>query len=75
MEDHSYVGTKAERSTHENSWKIVLNSSGPTGPVDERDDDEEAKRTVRLQHGEAHQNNGGKLGVVMLGRTSDFFLF
>ena len=31
-------------------------------------------RQVRFQHGEAHQNNGGKLGVVMLGRTSDFSL-
>ena len=121
LEDHSYVGTKAERSTHEDSWKMVLNSSGPTGPVVERDDYEEAKRTlerlhkeqrncnakiqpkdqlrrrpgdafaqrsegierrvqqklrqVHLQHGEAHQNNGGRLEVGMIGRISDFSLF
>ena len=37
-EDHSYIATRWERSRNENSWKLVLNSEGANGPVDQRDD-------------------------------------
>ena len=37
-EDHSYISTRWERSRNENSWKLVLNSEGANGPVDQRDD-------------------------------------
>ena len=33
-EDHFYIATQAERSRNENSWKLVLNTSGKNGPVD-----------------------------------------
>ena len=46
LKDHSYVATKAERSRHENSWKMVFNSSGPNGLMDQHDDCEGAKRTL-----------------------------
>ena len=52
LKDHSYVATKAERSRHENSWKMVFNSSGPNGPMDQRDDCEEAQRTRERLHKE-----------------------
>ena len=34
-EDHSYIVTQAERSRNENSWKLVLNTSGKIGPIDQ----------------------------------------
>ena len=44
-EDDSYIATRWERSRNENSWKLVLNSEGTNGPVDQRDDYKEAKKT------------------------------
>ena len=44
-EDHSCTATRWERSRNENSWKLVLNSEGANGPVDQRDDFKEAKKT------------------------------
>ena len=44
-EDHCYIATRWERSRNENSWNLVLNSDGANGPVDQRDDDKEAKKT------------------------------
>ena len=44
-EDHSYAVTRWERSGNENSWKLVLNSEGANGPVDQRYDYQEAEET------------------------------
>ena len=43
-EDHSYIATRWERSRNENSWKLVLNSEGANGSVDQPDDYKEAKK-------------------------------
>ena len=40
-EDHSYSKTRWKRSRNQNSWKLVLNSDGANGPVDQRDDNKE----------------------------------
>ena len=37
-EDHSYVATAAERARRENTWVVVLHSSGPNGSVNQRED-------------------------------------
>ena len=42
-EDHSYIATAAERVRREYTWVLVLNSSGPNGPMNQREDYEEAK--------------------------------
>ena len=44
-EDHSHIAARWERSRNENSWKLVLNSEGANGPVDQRGDYKEAKTT------------------------------
>ena len=36
-EDHCYIAT-AERARRENTWVLVLNSSGPNGPMSQRED-------------------------------------
>ena len=42
-EDQSYIASTAERSRHENSLKFVVNISGKkNGPMDQRDDCQEA---------------------------------
>ena len=41
-EDHSFIATGAERTRRENTWVLVLNSSGPNGPVNQREDCQEA---------------------------------
>ena len=46
-EHHSEIATQGERSRNENSWKVVLNTSGKNGPMDQRDDYQEAKRTKK----------------------------
>ena len=43
--DHTHVATKGERSRHENSWGLILNAEGANGPLDQRDDYTEAKKT------------------------------
>ena len=43
-EYHSYIATKWERSRSENSSKLVLNSEGANGPVDQRGDYKEEKK-------------------------------
>ena len=45
-EDHCYIATRWERSRNENSWKLVQNSGGANGPVDQRDDYKEAKKNL-----------------------------
>ena len=59
-EDHSHIATTAERSRNENSWNLVLDTSGKHGPMEQRDDYQEAEKTKeRLyeEHGKGqHQN-------------------
>ena len=45
VEDHSYIATQAERSRNDTSWKLVPNTSGKNGPMDQRYDYQEAERT------------------------------
>ena len=49
--------TKAERSRHANSWKMVFNCSGPNDPMDQRDDCEEAKKTLERLYKEQGKCN------------------
>ena len=44
-EDHSSIATQAERSRNDNSSKLAQHSSGKNGPMDQRDDYQEAKIT------------------------------
>ena len=37
-EDHSFLATASERFRRENAWVLVLNSSGPYGPMNQRED-------------------------------------
>ena len=56
-EDHSYIGTAAERARRKNTCVLVLNSSRPNGPMNKREDYQEAKRICeRLfeESGQAH---------------------
>ena len=41
-EDHSEVATAAMRFRRENTWVLVLNSSGPNSPMNQREDYHEA---------------------------------
>ena len=56
-EDHFYIATQAERSRNENSCKLVLNTSGKNGPVDQRDDYQEAERTNQRLYEEHGKGN------------------
>ena len=42
--DRSYIATAAERARRENTWVLVLNSSGPNGPMNQRENYQEAIR-------------------------------
>ena len=42
-EDLSYGATRGERNRNENSWRLELNAEGVTGPLDQRDDNKDAK--------------------------------
>ena len=44
-EDLSSIATQAERSRNVNSWKLVPKTSVRNGPMDQRDDCQEAERT------------------------------
>ena len=41
-EDHTFVATAAERFRREDGWVLVLNISGPNGPMNQREDYHEA---------------------------------
>ena len=56
-EDHSHIATQAERNRNKISWKLVLNTSGKNGPVDQRNDYQEAKRTHERLHEEHGKGN------------------
>ena len=46
-EDHSHIATAAKRARRENTWVLVLDSSGPNGHMNQREDYEEAKKTCQ----------------------------
>ena len=54
-EDDSYIATAAERARRENTRVLVLNSSGPNGPMNQREDYEEAKKICQRLHQESGQ--------------------
>ena len=54
-EDHSYIATAAERSRRENTLVLALDSSGPNGPMNQREDYEEAKKTCQRLYQESGQ--------------------
>ena len=56
-EDHSYIATAAERIRRENTWVFVLSSSGPNGPMNQREDYQEAKRIKERLYQESGQAN------------------
>ena len=53
--DHSYIATAAERARRENTWVLVLNSSGPNGPMSQRVDYEDATNTCQRLYQESGQ--------------------
>ena len=56
-EDHSYIATQTERSRNENSWKLVLKTPGTNGPMEQRDDNQEAERICVRQYEEHGKGN------------------
>ena len=50
--DHSYNATRGERSRNERSWRLVLNAEGAQGPLDQRDDNKQAKETCNKMYKE-----------------------
>ena len=54
-EDHSYIATAAERARRENTWVLVLDSSGPNGPMNQREDHQEAKKLCERRNRESGQ--------------------
>ena len=56
-EDHSNIASAAERARRENAWVLVLNSSGPNSPMNQREDFQEAIRSrerPKRESGPAH---------------------
>ena len=53
-EDPSYIATEVERARRENTWVLVLHSSGPNGPMNQREDHQE---TIRIQE-RLYQDSG-----------------
>ena len=56
-EDHSNIATAAERARRENTWVLVLSSSGPNGPMNQREDYREAMRSEERLHQESGHAN------------------
>ena len=56
-EDHSYMATAEERKRRENSWVLVLNSSGKNGPMDQREDYAEAIKIKERLYKEYREGN------------------
>ena len=56
-EDHSYIATASERFRRENAWVLVLNSSGPNGPMNQRGDYHEAIKIKERSHEESGKGN------------------
>ena len=56
-EDHSFIATAAERFRRENTWVFVLNSSGPNGPMNQREDYHEAIKIKDRLYEESGKGN------------------
>ena len=56
VEDHSYIATAAERTRRENTGVFVLNSSGPNGLMNWREDDQESNGIKRATFPRVWQN-------------------
>ena len=56
-EDHSYIATAAERARRENTWILVLNSSVPNGPMNQREDYQDAIRIKECSYQEPGHAN------------------
>ena len=54
-EDLSYIATAAERARRANTCVLVLNSSGPNRPINQREDHQEAKSSRERLHQESGQ--------------------
>ena len=57
-QDHSYIATREERSLNENSWKLSLNAEGANGPLDQRDDINDARGTCKTLYHEHTASTG-----------------
>ena len=57
-EDHSYNATREESSRNERSWRLALNAEGAQGPLDQRDDYKQAKKTSNKMY-EEHAATAG----------------
>ena len=53
-EDHSYIVTAAERARRENTW-VVLDSSGPIVPMNQKEDYQEVKNICERLFQESDQ--------------------
>ena len=51
------IATAAERNRRENAWVLVLNSSGPKGSMNQREDDAEARRIKDRLYEESGKGN------------------
>ena len=56
-EDHSYIATVSERFRRENVWVLVLNISGPNGPMKQREDHHEAIKIKERSYAESGKGN------------------
>ena len=56
-EDHSYITTASERLRRVNTWVLVLNCSGPNGPMNQRADYAEAKIIKERVYEESGKGN------------------
>ena len=52
LEDHSHIATRQERYRDEKSWVLKLNEEGAQGLMNQRPDFVEAKREMKILHGE-----------------------
>ena len=66
-EDHSSIATAAERARLENTWVLVHDSSGPNGPMNQREDYQETKRI----EGRPYQESGHAHKDVIQGSKFD----
>ena len=63
LEDHSYTATREERSRHQKSWKLSLNSEGVQGPLNQRSDLKGAKQTCKKMSQE-HTHESSDKGAI-----------
>ena len=56
-EDHCCTATAGDRARRENTWILGLDSSGPNGPMNQREDHQEAIRIKERLHQESGHAN------------------